>query len=161
MTLKKEVIKRLHRMDTPHRRRKKAPDDGEEWINIHDILLEKGNDPRETIVNSTYPDLLSNYKERAFLQERAILCPKNDTVQEINEYIMDQVSGEEMIYRSCDSVWNASVDGTDELYPTEFLNTLKFPGIPDHELKLKVGVPVMLLRNINQSAGPCNRTRMT
>jgi hypothetical protein len=123
--------------------------------------LEKGNDPRETIVNSTYPDLLSNYKERAFLQERAILCPKNDTVQEINEYIMDQVSGEEMIYRSCDSVWNASVDGTDELYPTEFLNTLKFPGIPDHELKLKVGVPVMLLRNINQSAGPCNRTRMT
>jgi hypothetical protein len=113
----------------------------------------KGNDPRETIVNSTYPDLLSNYRERVFLQERAILCPRNDTVQEINEYIMDQITGEEMIYMSCDSVCNASVDGTDELYPTEFLNTLKFPGIPDHELKLKVGLPVMLLRNINQSVG--------
>jgi hypothetical protein len=74
---------------------------------------------------------------------------------------MDQISGEEMIYRSCDSVCNASVDGIDELYPTEFLNTLKFPGIPDHELKLKVGLPVMLLRNINQSAGLCNGTRMT
>jgi ATP-dependent DNA helicase PIF1 len=58
----------------------------------------KGNDPRETIVNSTYPDLLSNYRERVFLQERAILCPRNDIVQEINEYIMDQITGEEMIY---------------------------------------------------------------
>jgi hypothetical protein len=46
---------------------KMAPDDGEESINIpDDILLEKENDPRETIVNSTYPDLLSNYRERAF-----------------------------------------------------------------------------------------------
>jgi hypothetical protein len=43
----------------------------------------------------------------------------------------------------------------------EFLNTLKFPGIPDHELKLKVGLPVVLLRNINQFAGLCNGTRMT
>jgi hypothetical protein len=137
---------------------KMALDDGEEWINIPDgILLEKGNDPRETIVSSTYPDLLSNYRERVFLQERAILCPRNDTIQEINEYIVDQISGEEMIYKSCDSICNA----TDELYPTEFLNTLKFPGIPDHELKLKVGLPVMLCRNINQSAGLCNGTRMT
>jgi hypothetical protein len=129
---------------------KMASDDGEEWINIpDDILLEKGNDPREIIVNSTYPDLLSNYRERAFLQGRIILCPSNDTVQEINEYIMDQISGEEMIYRSCESVCNASIDGIDELYPTEFLNTLEFSGIPDHELKPKVGLPVMLLRNIN------------
>jgi hypothetical protein len=54
--------------------------------------LEKGNDPRETIVNSTYPDLLSNYRKRAFLQERAIHHLINDTVQEINEYIIDQIS---------------------------------------------------------------------
>ena len=47
------------------------------------------------------------------------------------------------------------------MYPTEFLNSLKFPGIPNHELRLKVGLPVMLLRNINQSAGLCNGTRMT
>jgi ATP-dependent DNA helicase PIF1 len=45
--------------------------------------------------------------------------------------------------------------------PTVFLNNLKFPGIPDHQLKLKVGLPVMLLHNINQAAGLCNGTRMT
>jgi hypothetical protein len=140
---------------------KTSPDEGEEWIDIpNDILLEKGDDPRETIVNNTYPDLLCNYKETAFLQERAILCPRNETVQEINEYIMDKLSGEEMIYRSCDSVCDTT-DDTNDLYPTEFLNTLKFPGIPDHELRIKVGLPVMLLRNINQSAGLCNGTRMS
>jgi ATP-dependent DNA helicase PIF1 len=49
----------------------------------------------------------------------------------------------------------------ENMCPTEFLNNLKFPGIPDHQLKLKVGLPVMLLRNINQAAGLCNGTRMT
>jgi hypothetical protein len=122
--------------------------------------LKRGDDPRETIINSTYPDLLSNYRERTFLEERAILCPRNDIVQEINDYIMDKLSGEEMVYRSCDSVCTRSADGSDELYPTEFLNTLKFSGIPDHELRLKVGLPVMLLKNINQTASLYNGTRM-
>jgi ATP-dependent DNA helicase PIF1 len=45
--------------------------------------------------------------------------------------------------------------------PTEFLNNWKFPGIPDHELKLKVGLAVMLLCNINQAAGLCNGARIT
>jgi hypothetical protein len=66
-----------------------------------------------------------------------------------------------MIYRSCDFVCSASTNGMEELYPIEFLNTLKYPGIPDHELRLKVGLLVMLLRNINQSAGLCNGMRMT
>jgi ATP-dependent DNA helicase PIF1 len=48
--------------------------------------------------------------------------------------------------------------GMEHMYTKEFLNTLKFPGMPNHELKLKVGLPVMLLRNINQSAGLCNGT---
>jgi ATP-dependent DNA helicase PIF1 len=55
---------------------------------------------------------------------------------------MDKPSGEEMIYRSCDSVCGTT-DDTNDLYLMEFLNTLKFLGISDHELRLKVGLPVM------------------
>lgn len=59
---------------------KTASDEGNEWIQIPtDLILEKGNDPRETIVNNIYPNLLSNYKEPKFLEERAILCPRNET----------------------------------------------------------------------------------
>ena len=76
---------------------------------------------------------------------------------------MDQLESEEKTYLSCDTVCKATtLNGEiDLLYPTEFLNSLPLPGIPNHELKLRVRLPVMLLRNINQSAGLCNGTRMT
>jgi ATP-dependent DNA helicase PIF1 len=46
------------------------------------------------------------------------------------------------------------------LYPTEFLNTLSVNGLPDHILHLKIGVHVMLLRNLDPSRGLCNGTRL-
>ncbi|CAI0625776.1 unnamed protein product [Linum tenue] len=48
----------------------------------------------------------------------------------------------------------------DETYPIEFLNKLTFNGVPDHEIKLKVATPIMLLRNLNPSDGLCNGTRI-
>ena len=46
------------------------------------------------------------------------------------------------------------------LYPTEYLNTLWFAGLPPHILTLKIGAPIMLLRNLNLVGGLCNGTRM-
>lgn len=142
---------------------KTTSEEGEEWIKIPtDLLLQKGDNPKESIVRSTYPNLLFNYLDPKFLEERAILCPTNETVEEINEYIMDQIEEDEVTYHSSDTVCKITTNSSsmEDLYPTEFLNSLKIPGIPNHELKLKVGLPVMLLRNINQSAGLCNGTRM-
>jgi ATP-dependent DNA helicase PIF1 len=48
----------------------------------------------------------------------------------------------------------------DSLYPVEFLNTLQFSDIANHKLELKVGVPILLLHNVNQSIGLCNGTRL-
>ncbi|XP_061339919.1 uncharacterized protein LOC133286514 [Gastrolobium bilobum] len=47
----------------------------------------------------------------------------------------------------------------DDEFSPEILNTFSCSGIPDHKLILKVNVPVMLLRNIDQSRGLCNGTR--
>jgi hypothetical protein len=45
-------------------------DDGDELIQVpSDILLEKGSDPKETIVNSTHPNMLSNYKDMTFYRK--------------------------------------------------------------------------------------------
>jgi len=48
----------------------------------------------------------------------------------------------------------------DSLYPMEFLDTLRFSGITNHEQQLKVGMPILLLRNLNQSIGLCNGTKL-
>jgi len=34
-------------------------------------------------------------------------------------------------------------------YPTEFLNSLNLPDMQPYVLKLKFGIPIILLRNIN------------
>ena len=45
------------------------------------------------------------------------------------------------------------------LYPVEFLNQLNCRGLPPHELALKVGIPGILLRNLNPRKGLANGTR--
>ena len=50
---------------------------------------------------------------------------------------------------------------TNMLYPLKLLSSLPFAGIPNHVLKLTVGMPVMPLPNMNQSFGLYNGTSMT
>ncbi|XP_074355163.1 uncharacterized protein LOC141693869 [Apium graveolens] len=117
--------------------------------------------PMEGIVGEVYPSLLENYKKIAYIKERAILTPKNETAHELNDFLMNMISGEGRTYLSSDSVCKASIKADDDLlYPPEFLNSLRFSGVPNHDIRLKEGTPIMLLRNLNQSAGLCNGTRL-
>ncbi|KAG5557689.1 hypothetical protein RHGRI_007813 [Rhododendron griersonianum] len=45
-------------------------------------------------------------------------------------------------------------------YPNEYLNSLDPTGLPAFKLALKVGCPIILLRNIAPKDGLCNGTRM-
>jgi len=49
---------------------------------------------------------------------------------------------------------------SDDVHTPEFLITINVSGIPNHKIKLKVGVPVMLLRNLDPTAGLCNAIRL-
>ncbi|UYV60604.1 hypothetical protein LAZ67_1001642 [Cordylochernes scorpioides] len=60
-------------------------------------------------------------------------------------------------YKSKDTVVNNDISVN---YPTEFLNSLDLPGMPMHILSLKIGYPIILLRNINPSR-LCNGTRLS
>ncbi|CAN1130399.1 ATP-dependent DNA helicase PIF1 [Linum perenne] len=50
--------------------------------------------------------------------------------------------------------------GVEIQYPTEFLNSLSFNGMSEHQLRFKPYTIVMLLRNLNPSVGLCNGTRI-
>ena len=66
-----------------------------------------------------------------------------------------------MIYISSDSIDpsdTASVNN--DALSIDFLNSIKVSGLPNHSLRLKIGCPVMLLRNINQNEGLMNGTRL-
>jgi ATP-dependent DNA helicase PIF1 len=71
-------------------------------------------------------------------------------------------TGEEKEYFSSDSVERTKENENDtyEQVTPEFLNSLKTSGLPNHCIKLKVGVPIMLLRNLDQAEGLCNGTRL-
>jgi ATP-dependent DNA helicase PIF1 len=66
--------------------------------------------------------------------------------------------GDTITFRSIDKL---IADSQQAKFPTEFLNTLNISGLPPHILELKVGLPIILTRNINPAAGLCNGTRLT
>ncbi|KAL6494072.1 hypothetical protein OROGR_031981 [Orobanche gracilis] len=136
---------------------------GEYEITILDeLLIKESPNPLQDLVDFTYPDLIMNMKNSNFFEERSILCPTLDAVQMVNDYILSTIPGDEVEYlsadRTCISDKDSEVPG--EWFTTEFLNDIKCSGIPNHVLKLKIGVPVMLIRNIDQSTGLCNGTRL-
>ncbi|GJU81416.1 ATP-dependent DNA helicase PIF1-like protein [Tanacetum coccineum] len=80
----------------------------------------------------------------------------------INERMISLLLGDENEYESSDFVCLADEDSNfdDSIYTTEFLNGLRMSGIPNHNIKLKICTPIMLMHNINQRAGLCNGTRL-
>ncbi len=86
--------------------------------------------------------------------QRSILAPQNIDVDEVNNAILESLFEELQTYLSIDS-FALTKEGAnvvagvsmDSLYPVEFLNTLRFNDITNHKLELKVGVPILLLRN--------------
>ena len=141
----------------------KEDEDEPTWIEIpEDFIIKTWNSPIEQIVKETFPDFTTRQTEDAYLKERAILTPRNDDADAINAYMFDKLKGETLTYKSADEVCKASTDHLDQqnLYPTEFLNSLNFQGMPPHELNLKRELPIMLLRNVNPAQGLCNGTRL-
>lgn len=92
----------------------------------------------------------------SWLKERAILTPKNDSANSINHFLLSKLPNELIKYESIDSVTEVE-DAVN--YPVEFLHTLDPPGLPAHVLYLKVGAPIMLLRNLRPPK-LCNGTRL-
>jgi ATP-dependent DNA helicase PIF1 len=137
--------------------------DGESIIEIpEDLCVKTTGNYIGDIVEVTYPSVVTNIGDYTFFQDRAILAPTLLFVEKVNDYIMSLLPGDEQEYLSCDTICKCDEDvGIDKRWiTTEFLNDIKCSGLPNHILHFKIGVPVMLLRNIDISSGLCNGTRL-
>nr|GEV39210.1 DNA helicase [Tanacetum cinerariifolium] len=143
------------------RHRKKVSTFAEWLLNVGNRTLDDENGITK-LINFIYDEHTLLHPTAKDLQDKAIVCPKNDTAYVINAKIMNMLLGHNTTYISNDEVMPYGHDGgeVELLYPTEYLNTLNFASIPSHELNLKIGTPIMLLRNINIVGCLCNGRRM-
>nr|GEV23246.1 hypothetical protein [Tanacetum cinerariifolium] len=72
------------------------------------------------------------------LQEKAIVCPRNDIADLINTRILSAVEGRSKIYLSNGEAipLGGDTSETKMLYPVKYINTMNFLGIPPRELEL-------------------------
>ncbi|XP_022014257.1 ATP-dependent DNA helicase PIF1-like [Helianthus annuus] len=112
--------------------------DGEASIEIpSDLLITDTSDPISTLIDFVYPSILENFNNQNYFSEEREYLSSDSLCQSENPNATQQ-----------------------KLYSPDVLNGLKVSGLPNHRLALKVGVPVMLLRNIDQQNGLCNGTRL-
>src|SRR6266511_6267769 len=121
------------------------------------------NDKIKSLISKVFYKLDNNYNNNEnyinYIKEIAILTIRNEDVDDINEQIINIFPGQAQEFLSADSVEDKDLVHQN-LYPVEFLNTLTPSGTPPHRLILKIGVPIMLLRNISPIEGLCNGTRL-
>ncbi|XP_069185932.1 uncharacterized protein [Procambarus clarkii] len=119
--------------------------------NVYNFVTSK-----EEFIEQLFPNIKTNYTNHDWLRERAILAAKNNDFYDLNNIIQSNIQSEAITCKSVDTVVEA-----DEAvnYATEFFNSFDQPGIPPYILHLKIGVPIIMLRNINQPK-LCNRTRL-
>ena len=108
--------------------------------NIHQVHT------TEALMHYIYSNIEDRGCDSAWLLERSILAPLNDTVKYINEKVLSSFPGEESEYKSIDTT---STPEEAVHSPVEFLNSLVIPGIPQHILTLKPGCPIMILRSLD------------
>ena len=97
-----------------------------------------------------------------FFTSRCVLALRNDICTEWNSKILDDLQ------RDCSSTLDSADRILDEtsashrldFLPTEFLRTLDTASLAPAQLRLKLGAPVMLLRNLTPPEGMCNGTRL-
>jgi ATP-dependent exoDNAse (exonuclease V) alpha subunit len=114
-----------------------------------------------SLIQQIYPDIEVGEKDDQYFLDRNILAGTNDNVMELNNELLEKFPGERKVLLSADSV-EFDDPGMNEFQPysVEFLNSLVSSSLPLAHLALKVGCPIMLLRNMDPSKGLCNGTRL-
>ena len=107
----------------------------------------------EECIDIIYPTF-ENSKE--LFSKCCILVPLNDMVRKINSTCIRRFPGIIKEYYSFNTV---SEGANATHFPTEFLDSVELSGLPPHKLELKIGSPIILMRNLDPPR-LCNGTRM-
>ncbi|KAI7938124.1 hypothetical protein MJO28_015044 [Puccinia striiformis f. sp. tritici] len=133
---------------------------GSVFVNPSDALV------CNKVISTVYPDLHISSQRSApdaveYFGSRLILAPLNQDVSTLNDTCATRFPGTFHESVSIDAMaTNQEGGGADEAVTKEVLHTFKISGFPDSLLKLKVGIPIILLRNLDLNNGLSNGTRL-
>ena len=135
--------------------------DQDSKVNIPPSMITFNEDE---LINRVYTDIENieiNPPPLNYFLDHAILAPRNVDVRDTNEKILRKMSqaGEEIVRHSADTIEDDGENVPNDI-PQELLRSLEPSTLPLSELKMKLGCPLMLLRNLDPGRGLCNGTRM-
>ena len=107
------------------------------------------------LINHVFPNLDA---DPGVAKEACILSTLNKYVDELNAMVLALLHGVATTYLSADGFGPEAAE-LEQQYPVELLNSLTPSGLPPHKLLLKVGAPVVFIRNISRKNGMMNGTR--
>ncbi|KAE8257116.1 hypothetical protein A4X13_0g2570 [Tilletia indica] len=138
-----------------------APTDDEGRIEVPARFRLCASTP-EPLVSHLYKDIPSNPLSdhvQDYWSSRAILHALNVDVDATNEDTLQKLPGQIHTFTSADTALTDDGD-VSPAFAAEYLATQTPSGSPPHVLNLKIGAPVMLLRNFDPINGLCNGTRL-
>ena len=115
-----------------------------------------------SLIEAIYPGIGTGNQTPEYFAERTILSSLNSEVDSMNKELLAQFPGEIQMFHSADCIPTTDQTGEDDpmlLYPPEYLNEINCSGLPLAKLELKVGCPLMVLRNLDAANGVCNGSR--
>ncbi|EFE43857.1 hypothetical protein TRV_01369, partial [Trichophyton verrucosum HKI 0517] len=125
------------------------------WIRLHPVIKSTTN--LTAFTDWAYPNLAENSTNPEFFKDRAIVTSLNENVRLLNQYFLAKFP-REVLTRYAINTTDIN-DAAHKEVSREFLQSPNSGSPPPSKLRLKIGVPIMLLRNLNPSKGLCNRTR--
>jgi hypothetical protein len=142
--------------------------DSQGFVNLPPFIrLSSPDDGISALKERTYGNvwrdeyLNGNEEFLEWFSKRALLAGKNTDVNAVNAEMLAKLPGESICFKSADCIPRTEEhDYRGPDMPIEYLNALEFPGLPLHETELKVGAPIMLMRNLDPGNGLCNGTRL-
>jgi ATP-dependent DNA helicase PIF1 len=112
----------------------------------------------DTLIHVVFFALAINYTNQGYMDGRAILTTKNTVMNSLNTQIAKAMPMREHVFLSTDSM--ETRDDQAMAIGTGFLNTIILASMPPHRLALKVGIPIILLRNLDATSGLYNGTHL-
>ena len=115
-----------------------------------------------SLIDSIYPGLNTPNHPSQYFAERTILSSLNSDVDSLNSRALEDFPGPVQVFHSADSIPTAEQAGGEDPMvniPVEYLNQINCTGLPLAKLEVKIGCPVMILRNLDAANGVCNGSR--